>query len=885
MENIKDIIPDYHDGDCLCPKSGAKLASLFGLDQAESQGNESFQFTAPKQPKKTCTILGPPAQKTAPPPCAPAVLFATPVHAFIFLNGQYVKQGKMGAAVLGNHVTKEYKILLYGSKQKQITTARIHRGFVLTVQPFNYVTFYDDQQQNWSLMFDSEKSRSEFCKEVCIARWNSEFLPDSLVTQDLVHGEGQAIDVGDTVEVAFSGWLFQNHSLRQIFDSNLGKEKLQRVKLGAGKALKGWEEGMLGMQKGGRRLLIVPPSMGYGSKGIPNSVPPTSTLVFDVEIHRVKFSKYRHSGELVYSFSTSPGPSPDTLTEERTTHLVTTDTNKSGDQAPKGKVESISECLKNPGAIKAKLVSRIAKMGQPMLPFLTGAISAQSDHRDSETEDAIESGWIYDSSLSHSPSPKPLQMSCSPPSCRMSCQKQEEVDADIPLQTETNTTHSFKLYPFTSIYPSQHVPYQTPDITAFLMSDTRQQNTEILLAIEKVARRVDQLTCKVDELQKEGCFSFGLSSVTLETNVILHNIQRIIHESMCLKKDVLEKSSQLEEKNNKIGELIDQRYREQSSQLFYQRSEALQSSSKHNQTLLLQTEQDKAHLVGELPSSITQVCELQQEVVNLQQRVTALQTELSAALNDNYKHCAQISLLEAHVEELLKKEEQSEQQWKAEKQKCKEMELIIKNMHEEIQDLKAQKENLDQILSDRKRKWQVERERLLLELEEQYRSSQQEILRLLMQLRKARDTTEPNIKQLQEELESEWQEKCDVFLAEQRGTFEGTIAQLQEQVEKFEDLKTASPNEKQQFETHLCVEVKRVLNGVFRSLRTEFHMQQSYTGRKVLVVLLNTIKSVTMQLLSEPWELESDMDEDMLEEEYLFTEERVSTGGNAEGKK
>ncbi|XP_051981318.1 FK506-binding protein 15 isoform X2 [Xyrauchen texanus] len=785
MENIKDIIPDYYDGDCLCPKSGAKLSSLFGLDQAESQGNESFQFTAPKQPKKTCTTLGPPAQKTTLPPCAPAVLFATPVHVFIFLNGQYVKRGKMGAAVLGNHVTKEYKILLYGSKQKQITTARIHRGFVLTVQPFNYVTFYDDQQQNWSLMFDSEKSRSEFCKEVCIARWNSESLADSLVTQDLVHGEGPAIDVGDTVEVAFTGWLFQNHSLRQIFDSNLGKEKLQRVKLGAGKALKGWEEGMLGMQKGGRRLLMVPPSMGYGSKGIPNCVPPTSTLVFDVGICRVKFSKDRHSGKLVYSFSSSPGPSPDTLTEELTTHLVTTDTNTLGDQTPKGKVESISECLKCPGTIKAELISRIAKMGQPMLPFLAGAIPAQSDRRDSETEDAIDSGRIYDSYLSHSPSPKPVQMSCSPPS--LSCQKQEGVDAAIPLQPETNTTHSFKLNPFTSIYTSQHVPYQTPDITAYLMSDSRQQNTEILLAIEKVACRVDQLTCKVDELYKEGCFSFGLSSVTLETNVILHNIQRIIQESMCLKKDVLEKSSQLEDQNHKIGELIEQNQREQSSQMFYQRSEALQRSTKHNQTRPLQTEQ--AHLVGELPSSITQACESQQEVVNLQQRVTALQTELSAALNDNYKHCAQISLLEAHVEEFLKKEEQSEQQWKAEKQKCKKMELIIQNMDDEIQDLKAQKENLDQILSDRKRKWQVEQERMLLELEEQYRSSQQEILRLLMQLRKARDTTEPNIKQ-------------------------------------FEDLKTASPNEKQHLETHLSMEVKRVLNGMFRSLRTRV----SYAG-------------------------------------------------------
>lgn len=53
-----------------------------------------------------------------------------------------------------------------------------------------------------------------------MARWNSEASSDSMVTQDLVQGEGQAVDVGDTVEVAFSGWLLQNHSLGQVIILN-----------------------------------------------------------------------------------------------------------------------------------------------------------------------------------------------------------------------------------------------------------------------------------------------------------------------------------------------------------------------------------------------------------------------------------------------------------------------------------------------------------------------------------------------------------------------------------------------------------------------------------------------------------------------------------------
>ncbi|XP_056313991.1 FK506-binding protein 15 [Danio aesculapii] len=848
---------------------GAKLASLFGLDRAECQGNESFQFTAPKQPKKTSGVLGLPPQKhpPPPPPCAPAVLFATAAHAFCFVNGQYVKQGKIGAAVLGNHVTKEYKILLYGSKQKQITAARIQRGFVLTVQPCKYVAFYDDQQQNWSLMFDSEKARPEFIREVFLARWNSEASSDSLLTQDLLHGEGQAVNVGDTVEVAYSGWLLHNHSLGQILDSNLGKEKLQRVKLGSGKALRGLEDGMLGMQKGGRRLLIIPPSMSYGSKSGPNHVPAESTLVYDVEVHRVKFGKNRHGGGSAEAFSTPPDVCSGTLSEGK---LDTLETDKLKcvqhdlDQAPDGKVEPKSECQIASAPSKAKLISRIAKMGQPMLPFLIGAIPAQPDPSDSETEDANESGLTCDPCPSHdSPFPKPAQIPCTSPS---SSYKADDVQnkEEVP-QAESNAAQDFQpcscrenpyfppqLNSFTSIYPSQHIPYSTPDITSFLMSDARQHNKEILMAIEKLEHRVDRLTSKVDDLHKEGHFSFGLATVSLETNMILYNIQRIIQqESVCLKNEVL--SSKLEEQNHKREDLCEQNKR-------YMEQQAIQTCHIHS-------EQQK-------DDSLISSCHLQQELVNHQQRETEIQTQLSAALNDKHKHCAQISLLEAQVAELLKRGEQSDQLWRAEKQKCKELETTIQNMDEEMQDLRAEKENLEQVLLEKKRKWKDERERIIVEQEEEHERSQQEVLQLLMQLRKARHSTEALMKQAEFELSS--QKKCDAELAEQK-KLEGAITELQEQ---YEDL-TATPSSKnKQFDAQLAVQVKRVMKEVFQCLRTEFDLQESYRGHSVLQILQNTIKSVSMKLLSESWEFESD--EDKAKEAYGSTEELLMLKDNNE---
>uniref|UniRef100_A0A8C2C8C5 peptidylprolyl isomerase n=1 Tax=Cyprinus carpio TaxID=7962 RepID=A0A8C2C8C5_CYPCA len=521
---------DDEDGDFLSPAGGAKLASLFGLDQAANQGNESFQYTAPKQPRKSSADSGQTAgTSTAPPPNSPAVLFATAVHAYRYVNGQYVKQGKLGAAVLGNHSAKEYKILLYVSQQKQVTAARIHSGFVLTVQPSNYCTFYDDLRQNWSLMFESEKVATDFCKEVCLAKVNCSGALDSVLIQDLVLGEGQAVENGDSLEVAYTGWLLQNNTIGQMFDSNLNKDKLLRLKLGAGKVIKGWEEGMLNMRKGGKRLMVIPPSLAYGSQGVASRIPPDSTLVFEAEIRRVKFAKDGSSRD---SAAPSPAPSVESLAPTELNQPLST----------------------NPDATKAKLISRMAKMGQPMLPFITGPASSpsQPDSSDSELEAS-----------------KPLTSSMMP---------------------QLTVTSSFQ--PVSQMYRTQTVSYQgTGDVTSFLMTEARQHNTEIRLAVGKVADKLDHLSSKVDTLL-QGSVSSGLSNVSMETAMIMHNIQRIIQENECLKKEVFEKSSRIEEQNRKIGELINQnqRYVEQSNQLMEQRNDSLKNRSEQSQARILQAE-------------------------------------------------------------------------------------------------------------------------------------------------------------------------------------------------------------------------------------------------------------------------------------------------------
>uniref|UniRef100_A0A8C8EKA4 peptidylprolyl isomerase n=1 Tax=Oncorhynchus tshawytscha TaxID=74940 RepID=A0A8C8EKA4_ONCTS len=864
---------------------GAKLASLFGLDQAPSQGNESFQYTAPKQPRKTLNP-GPPAQKPTGPPGAPAVLLATAIHAFKYLNGQYQKQGKLGAAVLGNHTTKEYKLLLYASQQKQVTAATIHVGFVFTVQPSNYCTFYDDQRQNWSLMFDTDKAAVDFCKEVCLAKVNSAPSLDMVVVQDLTLGEGQGVENGDSLEVAYTGWLLQNHAIGQVFDSNLNKDKLLRLKLGAGKVMKGWEEGMLGMRKSGRRLVVIPPSLGDGSQGVANCVPADCTLVFEAELRRLKLAKDSVSDRASAGSRDSAAPSPAPSMENLGPDLPagpaqppSTSPGRPGEPLLRAKSNSISEQLtvSNPDATKAKLISRMAKMGQPMLPFMAGP-SSQPDSSDSEMEVRWRVQGIDPSvsRLKERPAaPSPVQISPAP-----QAPVQGELSHNLcwshhspclPYAYPQSSMAPSQLQQMGQIYPTQTVPYMggTGEVTSFLMTEARQHNTEIRLAVGKVADKVDQLASKVDDLQRQGGHSLAMPSVNMETSMIMHNIQRIIQENESLKKDVYEKSSRVEEQNHKIGELINQnqRYMEQSNLLMEQRNDSLKSSSEHNQVRVLQAEQDKVRLTEELATCTARVSQLQQEATSHQQRAAELQSKLTSALQDSDTHCTRISSLETQLEELKETSERGQAQYRTEKQKRKEMELRVNNMEEELQDLKIDKESLERTLSDRKRKWQVERQRCDEEMEELRRSSQQDMDSLKTQLRKARTSTgqaasEQVLYRLQAELEEEWKGKCEQALAsakeqqgrqmaelvEQRDTLEQRLTQLQEKVNSLTHIIPYTKRLAEQMgQEDTAGEVKRVMNGVFHSLRGEFDLHETYTGSAVLSIIVNTIKVLPPQ--------------------------------------
>jgi len=106
---------------------------------------------------------------------------------------------------------------------------------------------------------------------------------------DLTTGSGTTAVAGRTVSVNYTGWLYdasKTDNKGTQFDSSIGRGLFSFV-LGAGQVIAGWDQGVVGMKVGGKRRLIIPPSLGYGSAGT-GPIPGNSTLVFDVELVAVQ---------------------------------------------------------------------------------------------------------------------------------------------------------------------------------------------------------------------------------------------------------------------------------------------------------------------------------------------------------------------------------------------------------------------------------------------------------------------------------------------------------------------------------------------------------------------------------------------------------------------
>ena len=111
--------------------------------------------------------------------------------------------------------------------------------------------------------------------------------PSGLQYDDTTPGSGATAAAGQQVQVHYTGWLHDPSAPAgrgKKFDSSKDRGKPFGFALGAGRVIRGWDEGVQGMKVGGTRVLLIPAELGYGARGAGGVIPPNAALVFEVEL-------------------------------------------------------------------------------------------------------------------------------------------------------------------------------------------------------------------------------------------------------------------------------------------------------------------------------------------------------------------------------------------------------------------------------------------------------------------------------------------------------------------------------------------------------------------------------------------------------------------------
>lgn len=119
-------------------------------------------------------------------------------------------------------------------------------------------------------------------------KFNLPLVVNALITHDIQFGKGKLAEANRAVLMHYTGWLYdatKPDGKGKKFDSSRDRGSPFSTMIGVGKVIKGWDQGVPGMQAGGQRILLIPPEMGYGTGGAGGGlIPPNATLMFEVEL-------------------------------------------------------------------------------------------------------------------------------------------------------------------------------------------------------------------------------------------------------------------------------------------------------------------------------------------------------------------------------------------------------------------------------------------------------------------------------------------------------------------------------------------------------------------------------------------------------------------------
>ncbi len=219
---------------------------------------------------------------------------------------------------------------------------------------------------------------------------------------------------------------------------------------------------------------------------------------------------------------------------------------------------------------------------------------------------------------------------------------------------------------------------------------------------------------------------------SMETNILLQNIQRIVKENEQYKKDLYEKSNKIEEQNGKITELLmkAQNYVEQSHQILELKNSAFQTNAEKTVNKVLELEQDKMKLTGDLSKLTANISELNLEINKMQKVEADLKQHLSDVSKNTDMHKQTAERLVIENADLQTKLDNIIAENKKERQLRKGLEAKINLNEEEVNELRSNLNSYQKLVEEKKRKHELEKALFTRELEDLKAAHEKEIVEL-----------------------------------------------------------------------------------------------------------------------------------------------------------
>lgn len=262
------------------------------------------------------------------------------------------------------------------------------------------------------------------------------------------------------------------------------------------------------------------------------------------------------------------------------------------------------------------------------------------------------------------------------------------------------------------IQPQLHQQQQQQQIPVQTESSSKAENSLVLNKLELINDKIDSLK-QITHLNNQNMPS-------METNVLLQNIQRIVKENEQYKKDLYDKSNKIEEQNGKITELLmkAQNYVEQSHQILELKNTAFQSNAEKTVNKVLELEQDKMRLTGDLSKLTAHISELNLEVNKMQKNEADLKQQLIEVSKNTDTHKQTSERLLVENADLQTKLDTVLAEYKKERQLRKSLETKVNLNEEELNELRSNLNTNQRVLDEKKRKNELEKAQFDRELDE-----------------------------------------------------------------------------------------------------------------------------------------------------------------------